>query len=52
MTEAEENFEEALTLLEDVWTQFSILNPDGTRWAGGLSVLEDVKGFIDYFKSP
>jgi uncharacterized coiled-coil DUF342 family protein len=28
--------------LEDCWDQFAIERPDGTKWAGGLSTLEEV----------
>lgn len=33
-------------ILHDVWNQFAIVNDDGHRWAGGLSVLEDVEQVI------
>lgn len=36
-----------LALLRDVWNQFSIERTDGSRWHGGLSVLEDVEIALD-----
>ena len=36
-----------LEILQDVWEQFSIRASDGCKWAGGLSVLEDVQRAID-----
>jgi len=33
-------------ILRDVWAQFAIVNADGHRWSGGLSVLDDVRQAI------
>lgn len=42
-----QQLDEAWALLEDVWLQFSVQRKDGSRWAGGLSVLEDVQDFLE-----
>lgn len=44
--EIERQHAEMLALLRDVWAQFSIQRPDGTRWAGGLSTMEDVEAVL------
>lgn len=38
--------QEATRLLEQAWLQWSIERPDGTRWAGGLSMLEEIEEFL------
>jgi hypothetical protein len=36
-------------LLRDVWWQFAVQRPDGRRWPGGLSVLEDIEELLAWY---
>lgn len=41
-----------LDILRDVWNQFAIERPDGTKWHGGLSTLEDVEAALRTDEQP
>ena len=46
MSSSESNYQRAIELLKDAWSQFAVRENNGNLWAGGLSTLEDIQEFL------